>query len=143
MNAKRVSVLAIVLALGMVLGALLLGPANIALGQDVAREEFVLALPKFPPSPCNVGVQSTIITAEDGTATANLVAYPPNPCILLNYGLAFDVTSFPERTATCEEYAPVQGEGARVINCQFSAAHETTTFKVDVNPIGRRSVSED
>jgi hypothetical protein len=99
---------------------------------------FVLALPKFPPNPCNVGVQSTIFTTEDGTATAHLVAYPPNPCTLLNYGLSFDVTSFPEDTATCEEFAPVLGEGARVINCEFSAAHETTTFEVNVNPIGRR-----
>lgn len=138
MNVKRISVLAGVFVLGMVLTALLVGPANVALGQDGDRGEFVLALPKFPPSPCNVGVQSTIITAEDGTATAHLVAYPPNPCTLLNYGLAFDVTSFPEGTATCEEFSPVLGEGARVINCEFSPAHETTTFEVDVNPIGRR-----
>lgn len=134
MNVKRLTVLAIVLVAGIALGALLFGPANNAQGQEIVpRFAF-----RFPPSPCRLEVQSRIISAPDGTATAHLVAFPPSPCSEPLFGVIFNTESEPADTATCERYGTFEGAG--VLTCEFTAEHEHTTFSVQ--PIGRRGVLE-
>jgi len=121
---KRVGIVVALLALGMVLGALLFSQADIAQGQAEPGQTFAVA---WPPSPCNLAVQSRVVAHEDGTATARLIASPPSPCTSLN----LNIESFPADTARCVETAR-RGRAIKV-NCEFSAEHQSTTFRFDVN----------
>ena len=118
---KKIGVSVALLALGMVLGALLFGPTDMVQGQDLANR-FAVTLPKTPPSPCNLMVHSRIVAAEDGTATASLIAYPPSPCTSLN----LEIVSIPDDSASCMESA-VRGRVTKV-DCEFDADHVSTDF---------------
>jgi len=136
MNVKRMAVLVVVLAVGVALGALFFAPADVAQGQEgiVGRIAF-----EFPPSPCEVEVQSRILTAVDGTATARMVAFPPSPCGESYFvGVIFQAVHEPADTASCQEFGAL--EGASLMTCAFSAEHQTSTFSV--LPIGRRGMVE-
>jgi len=107
------------LAIGMVLGGLLDGPADIALGQTEFNRFVGVA---FPPVPCNLAVHSRIVTAEDGTAIASLTAAPPSPCTSLN----LEILPSPADSADCVERA-MRGRAIQV-DCEFSADNLSTVF---------------
>jgi hypothetical protein len=119
MNPKRLVLLAAVLALGIVLGALLVGPAGVALGQGTLRQVSVA----YPPSPCGMAVQSRLVTAEDGTAIYGLLL-PPSPCGVLNP----EIVAVPENTAYCSQSR--NNDGARLLYCALSADNVNTTVSI-------------
>ena len=122
---KKIGVSVALLVIGIVLGALLFGPVDIVQGQGLPGQFFAVAL---PPSPCNVAVQSRIVTAEDGTATARLIAYPPSPCTSLNLEIS---QSVPENTASCMEVVSREQAKAAILDCTFDAGHQYTIFSVN------------
>ena len=121
---KKTGVAVALLVVGMVLGALLFGPADIVQGQAEPGQLFAVA---WPPSPCNLAVQSRIVTAEDGSATARLIASPPSPCTSLN----LNIESFPADTAHCVEKA--RRGRVKKVKCEFTAEHQSTTFYFSSN----------
>jgi hypothetical protein len=121
---KKIAVSVGLLALGMVLGAVLVGPADIVQGQAEAQ----LFSVAYPPSPCDLAVESRIVFAADGTATAKLIAWPPSPCAP---SLNLDIVSFPEDAARCVEVD--SSERVAVVECEFATGHQTTTFYFNSN----------
>ena len=118
---KKVGVSVALLAIGMVLGALLFGPIDIVQGQAEPGQIFAVA---YPPSPCNVAVQSRIVTAEDGSATARLIGVTPAPCTSLD----LELVSAPVGTANCVEVVSREEAAAAIVDCDFAAGHLSTNF---------------
>ncbi|MCB0211873.1 MAG: hypothetical protein KDJ52_21210 [Anaerolineae bacterium] len=118
---KKFGAAVLLLVMGVILGALLVRPAEVALGQDV-YQRFSTA---YPPSPCSVTVQSRIDFTVDGSSSGEWIATPPSPCT----APTFNVVSVPENTASC-----VQKTNSRRVtkmSCSFTAEHQTTTFFLD------------
>ncbi|MCB0211874.1 MAG: hypothetical protein KDJ52_21215 [Anaerolineae bacterium] len=115
---KKFGIALFLLALGLIVGALVFHPADVALGQDDAQH-FIVA---FPPSPCTITVQSRLDFAVDGSSNGWWLAVPPSPCTVPT----LDIVSVPENTARCVQTT----ERARAVrvSCDFTAEHQTTTF---------------